>query len=128
AAVSLARIGINRPDNLRWTKAALDWIFRRLRDTDDLIRDGLHAPDWTVMPTKWTYNTGAPIRAYVEYHRLTGDKAALESAQRLARAAVDPTKRLYDGRVHDPNRRFWYDSGFFVHHLAEGLLALYQVT
>ncbi len=128
AAVSLARIGVNRQANLRWTRAALDWIVRRLRDTDGLIRDGLHAPDWTVMPTKWSYNTGVPIRAYVEYHRLTGDKAALEAAQRLARAAMDRTKPLYDGLVRDPNRRFWYDSGFFVHHLAEGLLALYRVT
>jgi hypothetical protein len=80
------------------------------------------------MPTKWTYNTGATILAHVEYYRLTLDKAHLEEATRLARAATDRTKRLYDGAVQDPNKRFWFDSGFFVHHLAEGLLALYRVT
>jgi uncharacterized protein YyaL (SSP411 family) len=128
AVVSLARIGVNRKANLVWTKSALDWLTHRLLDTDDLIRDGLHAPNWTVMPTKWTYNTGATILAHVEYYRLSLDKTHLEEAQRLARAATDRTKRLYDGVVQDPNKRFWFDSGFFVHHLAEGLLALYRVN
>ncbi|HZP84238.1 MAG TPA: glycoside hydrolase family 76 protein [Chthonomonadaceae bacterium] len=128
AALGLARLGVNRQANLRRAEAALDWIVRRLRDTDGLIQDGLHAPDWKVMPTKWTYNTGAPIRAYVEHHQLTGDKASLEEANRLARAATDRTKRLYDGLVRDPERRFWYDSSFFVPHLVEGLLALCRVT
>lgn len=128
AAVNLARIGVNRKANLDWTRSALAWITRRLRDTDDLIQDGLRAPNWTVDRTKWTYNTGAPIRVHVEAYRLTKDKRHLEEAKRLARAATDRSKRLYDGMVSDPERRFWFDAGFFVHHLAEGLLALYRET
>lgn len=128
SAIGLARIGVNRKKNVQWAGDALDWIVRRLRDTDGLIQDGLHAPDWSVMQTKWTYNTGAPIRAYVEHYQLTGDKNSLEQAKRLAAAATDRNKRMYDGLVRDPNLRFWFDSSFFVPHLAEGLLALYKAT
>ncbi len=128
AALGLARLGIHRASNIAWAQSALTWLQRHLQDKDGLIRDGLQAPTWTVMPTKWTYNTGVPIRAYVEHYRLTHDPASLEAAKRLARAATDRNKALYDQLVRDPERRFFYDSSFFVHYLADGLLALYRVT
>ncbi|MCW3054900.1 MAG: hypothetical protein JWN14_4070 [Chthonomonadales bacterium] len=128
AAISLTRLGIDRAATLAMCRAALNWTSTHLRDTDDLIQDGLHSPDWAIMTTKWTYNTGALIRAYVDLYRFTGDRTYLNEAKRLAKAATDRSKRLYDGLVQNPEHRFWYDSSFFVPHLAEGLLALYRET
>lgn len=118
---------------VQWGYSALDWVWCKIRDPqDNLVRDGLRLGDgvWTIMSTKWTYNTGIPIRAYVEHYRLTGDQTSLSRAKTLADAAVNRNlKPLFDGLVTDPNRNFWYDSTFFVQHLlADGLLELLRVT
>ncbi len=126
AGIGLCRIGIDRSLTLAMCRAGLGWISANLRDTDDLIQDGLHAPDWTLKKTKWSYNTGAAIQANVEAYRFTGDRTLLNEAKRLAAAAIDRNKALYDSLVKDPDHRFWYDSSYFVPHLAEGLLALFR--
>jgi hypothetical protein len=128
AAFRLARAGIRRDFYVRWGRSALEWVMTTMRDKDGLIRDGLRPPDWSVVATKWTYNTGVPIHAFVEHHRLTGERASLDAAKSLAAAAMDHTKRLYDGLIQDPASRFWYDSCFFVPYLVDGLLKLYKVT
>lgn len=128
AAFRLARTGIRREFYLRWGRAALEWVMTRLQDKDGLIRDGLRPPAWKMIEPKWTYNTGVPIHAFVEHHRLTNDHASLERARRLAGAAIDRNKRLYDGLVQNRDIRCWYDSSFFVPYLADGLLKLYAET
>lgn len=128
AAFRLARCGIRRDYYLRWGREALEWVMTHMRDTDGLIRDGLRPPAWTIVETKWTYNTGVPIHAFVEHYRLTKEPESLETARRLADAAMDRNKRLYDGLVQDPANRYWYDSSFFVSYLVDGLLKLYSVT
>ncbi len=127
AALLLARAGLEPDRNIARARKALAWIEDRLLDRDGLVRDGLYAPDWSMMETKWTYNTGVPIRAYVELYRLTKDPQAIDKARRLAAAATDRTKPLYDQLVRDPDKRFWFDSGYFVHYLADGLLQLASV-
>jgi hypothetical protein len=129
----VGRNGFDRDFNVGWGHAVLEWIWTTIRDPqDDLIRDGLGptADGWEILPVKWTYNTGVPMRAYVEHHRLTGDGGSLSRAVRLADAAIDRgLKPLFDGMVEDPARNFWYDSTFFVHHLmADGLLEVVRAT
>ncbi|MCX7046821.1 MAG: hypothetical protein NTX50_15205 [Candidatus Sumerlaeota bacterium] len=128
AALFLARAGVDRQKNTEWARALLLWIRDRLQDSDSLVRDGLSAPDWKVNSTKWTYNTGAPMRGWVEHYRLTKDRASLDEARRLAVAATDRSKRLYDGVPRDPAQRFWYDSSFFVPNLVDGLVAFHRET
>ena len=112
---------------LQWGTGALNWIMTRLRDTDQLIMDGFRA-DGSLLPTKWTYNTGVTIRALVERYRATGDKADLANAQLMGRAAIDHRGALFDGLVTNPDKRFWYDAAYFVHYLADGLLRLREAT
>ncbi len=128
AALTLARAGRNASFNIAWGASALSWIWTRLRDTDGLILDGLKAPNWAVMTTKWTYNTGVTMRAYVEHYRLTKDPESLKKAAQLAAAALNHTSRLYDGLVSDPGKRCFYDHTYFVHFLLDGLLQVSQAT
>jgi hypothetical protein len=128
AAFRLARAGVRREFYTKWGRSALDWVMTTLRDKDGLVRDGLRPPAWSVVETKWTYNTGVPIHAFVEHYRLTGDNAGLEAARSLAAAATDHSKRLYDGLVENPANRYWFDSSFFVPYLVDGLLKLHAVT
>lgn len=128
AALTLARAGWNASFNISWAGSALSWIWSRMRDTDNLILDGLKPPDWTVMPTKWTYNTGVTMRAYVEHYRLSKNSSSLTNATTLARVALDHTSRMYDGLVNDTTKRCFYDYTYFVHFLLDGLLQVRQVT
>ena len=140
AALAAFRLAEYYPDRpwfdrsfmVQWGFNALDWVWTKLRDEDNLVRDGLR-PDnggWTIMDVKWSYNTGVPIRAYVEHYRLTDNQSSLSRARTLALAAINrDLKPLFDGRVTDPNRNFWHDNTFFVQHLiADGLMEILRVT
>lgn len=127
-ALALARHGVDRYANVRLARELLQWVRDKLVDTDGLVRDGLAAPDWRIMDTKWTYNTGVTLRAWTDHYLLTRERGSLSEARRLASAATDRTKRLYDGLVRDAARTFWYDSSFFVQTLVDALMQLSVVT
>ena len=110
-----------------WAKRALDWV-RARSAPNGLIRDGVK-DDGSEMSTLWTYNTGVPIRAALEYARQTGDRQYRTWAVRMGNAAIDRTQApLYDGAVADPAKRYWYDGTYFVHYLVDGLRALSRET
>ena len=127
-AILLAKSGVQRERNLKWGGQALDWLYEHLRDSDNLFFDGFRSPNWTLSKTKWTYNTGAPIRAYVEHYRLTKRPESLVRAKTLAKAANDRNLAFYDSIPKNPEHRFFADSSFFVPYLIDGLSALYDVT
>lgn len=129
AALMLARAGKNVAANTQWGQDLLAWLRAHLLDkADNLYYEGLQSPTWAVMESKWTCNTGVPMRAYVEHYRLTRSKDSLMHATRLAQAALDHNRRLYDGSASNPNQRCFHDSSFFVHFLIDGLLHVRQVT
>lgn len=110
-----------------WAKKALDWI-RSLSLPNGLIQDGVKQ-DGRVMSTVWTYNTGVPIRAALEYARQTGDASYLRWAERLGCAAINSNLTpLYDGATPEPAKRTWYDGTYFVHYLVDGLRELSRAT
>jgi uncharacterized protein YyaL (SSP411 family) len=119
----------NRIENDAWAKRALDWIRAKLSAPNGLIYDGFRSPTFSRMNTIWTYNTGVPIRAAVEYARQTGDSTYRDWAVKMGNACIDRTQSpLFDGAVNDPNDKYWYDSTFFVHYLVDGLRALSLAT
>ena len=95
-ALLLAKTGVHREQNLRWATISLDWLYTHLKDSDDLYFDGFRSPNWDVSKTKWTYNTRAPIRAFVEHYLLTKNQTSLERAKTQAKAATDRNKSFYD--------------------------------
>ena len=128
AALVLARAGVNTKFYTDWGLTVLTWLSTHLQDADGLIMDALTPPKWEVRRVKWTYNTGVPMRAYVEHYRLTKNPASLAMATKLARAALDKNKGLFDQKVKDPAKRPFWDGTYFVHYLADGLLQVSQVT
>ena len=110
-----------------WARRALDWV-RTHAAPNGLIRDGVK-DDGTEMETIWTYNTGVPIRAALEYARQTGSRKYREWAVRMGDAAINRTQApLYDGAVADLSKRYWYDGTYFVHYLVDGLRAMGRAT
>lgn len=131
AAGALAALLIGRTHdrkaNQEWAKRALAWI-KGLSQPGGLIQDGLK-DDGTLLPTVWTYNTGVPIRAAVEYVRQTGDKDTRAWAIRMGDACLDRKQSpMFDGAVTDLNKRYWWDGTYFVHYLVDGLRELSRFT
>jgi len=128
AALEMASAGIERKRYIEWTEALMDWLMRRLQDSDGLICDALEPPNWNVRRVKWTYNTGMAIHVHVVLWRMTRSKARLEAARAMADAATNRSGALYDSLVKDPDKNHWFDSSFFVPYLAEGLVELSRAT
>lgn len=111
-----------------WAKKSLDWIKTKLSQENGLIQDGIKQ-DGRIMTTVWTYNTGVPIRAALEYAKQTGDKQARAWAVKMGDAAINRSySPLYDGAVANMDKRYWYDGSYFVHYLVDGLRALSLAT
>jgi uncharacterized protein YyaL (SSP411 family) len=128
AAGALAALLIGRPKDRPWAKRALDWIRLDVSAPNGLIRDGMK-DDGRIMPTIWTYNTGVPIRAAVEYARRTGDQTYRKWAIRMGDAAINRSiSPMYDGAVKDPSKRYWYDAVYFVQYLTDGMRTLSLAT
>ncbi|RYG69115.1 hypothetical protein EON80_10395 [bacterium] len=128
AALMLARAGVNVSFYTKWGHEVLTWLTTKLLDNDGLIMDALTPPNWEPRRVKWTYNTGVPMRAYVEHYRLTHAPQSLIMATRLAKAALNRDGALFDSKVNDPDKRFYWDGIYFVHYLVDGLLHVAQVT
>jgi hypothetical protein len=128
AALMLARAGVNAKFYTRWGHELLTWLMDNLQDKDGFVMDALIAPDWKPRRVKWTYNTGVPMRAYVEHYRLTRDVKSLEIATDLANRTTGRFGPLFDGKVDDEAKRFYRDGTYFAHYLIDGLLQVSQVT
>ncbi len=129
-ALAALRVGKWRhdPEDLMWAKRALDWIRSELVSPQGLICDGFSSPSYRMNRTTWTYNTGAPIRAALEYAEQSGDSSYRDWARDLGDAAIDRSKAMYDGAVKNPKHKYWYDATFFVQYLADGLRQLTLAT
>jgi hypothetical protein len=128
AALVMARAGVNAEFNTKWGHDLLTWLSDHLIDPDGLVMDALIPPNWEVRGVKWTYNTGVPMRAYVEHYRLTQSPDSLQRASAMARAAIDQSGALFDAQIKDVANRQYWDGTYFVHYLVDGLLRLAEVT
>jgi len=128
AAMMLARAGVERDFYTQWGHGVLNWLTSNLMDTDGLIMDALEGSSWKVRRIKYTYNTGVPMRAYIEHYRLTGSRESLGMAEKMAKGALDVNGQLFDQTVHDPAKRAYWDQNYFVHYLADGLLQVAQTS
>lgn len=128
-AALLAAKTHDNAENRAWAKRALDWVRTRLSAPNGLIYDGFRSPGFERMDTIWTYNTGVPIRAAIEYARQTGDSSYKAWAIEMGNAALDRSQcPLFDSAATNPGNRYWFDGTYFVHYLVDGLRALSQDT
>lgn len=102
---------------LTWARTILTWLKANLQDpSDSLYWDNLDATDGKIGRAKFTYNTALVIRANALLFQLTGDKAALAEARRVADAALK--------HWADPITSRFGDDALFNHLLAESFLTL----
>jgi predicted alpha-1,6-mannanase (GH76 family) len=128
AALLIAKTHAPGP-NRQWAKRSLDWIRTKLSAPNGLIYDGFRSPNFERMNTIWTYNTGVPIRAAVEYSRQTKDVSYRKWAIRMGDACLDRTQSpMFDGGVTDLSKRYWYDGIYFVQYLVDGMRSLSLAT
>jgi predicted alpha-1,6-mannanase (GH76 family) len=73
----------HRSAYLSWARRMLGWVDRCMLAPDGLLWDHLDL-DGTRDETHWSYNQGTAIGANVLLYRLTGEQAALRSAEKLA--------------------------------------------
>ena len=130
AAMMLARAGVDTAHYTQWGLSLLDWLKTNLTDADGLVMDAMEKSGdvWKARTIKWSYNTGVPMRAYIEHYRLTKSADSLAMAEKLARAAIKRDGALFDQTPHDPDKRFYWDGTYFVQYLVDGLVHVAATT
>lgn len=101
-ALELYRATAN-PHYLRWGSRMYRWVTHCLQGSDGLYADHFDGHG-TVDGRTWSYNQGAMIGTAVRLYQVTGRRMYLQSAQRLARAAL----------AHYTADRFAGEPGCFV--------------
>ncbi len=102
-AVQLAEItkGKTRAQYLDWAKREERWFLSSgMINADSLVNDGLDASCKNNGRTPWTYNQGVLLTALAGMHQLTGDQAALDTANKIT-AAVSAHLTDEKGVLHD---------------------------
>ncbi len=95
-----------------------------LDKSDYLVRDGTQISDHGkehINGMKWTYNTGTTLTGYSLLYTFTKNPQHKEIADKLADAALDRNRSLFDRDYPDKEKRYWRDPSYFVQLLIEGL-------
>ncbi|KAA8910675.1 glycosyl hydrolase family 76-domain-containing protein [Sphaerosporella brunnea] len=108
-------------DLLQFARNCSDWVVNELSEESGLIKDGAGGG-----PT-WTYNTGTALYTVCLLQQFRAEEELAQRAYRLAEAAVDRGKSLFDQSNPSVEHRYWWDSTFFVQLLVEGLVEFVQV-
>jgi uncharacterized protein YyaL (SSP411 family) len=104
---------------LETTKRLYAWTRAHLQDEDGLVFDSIATADGAINRQKFTYNSATLIRAACGLYLASGEKAYLEEAQRVARAAELRFVRQRDGVIGG--------AGKLGVKLVETFLAMYEV-
>jgi hypothetical protein len=122
SAVCCLRLAKYRKDEapalIDQAKKIVDWTIGALQDDDGLFDDRMVVATGEVKRGKLTYNSALMLRALLGLHRATGEKAYLEQARRIGRAAdwfLD-AKGIYR------------DAPRYCHFMIEADLDLYRTT
>ncbi|MDM7831611.1 GH92 family glycosyl hydrolase [Cellulomonas edaphi] len=89
------------PGDTTWlarSQTGWDWLTASgMINAKGLVNDGLTADCTNNGGTVWSYNQGLAIGAGLELHRATGDAEPLQTAKRLADAAIGSSALVADG-------------------------------
>jgi hypothetical protein len=80
-------------------KRLYDWTRAHLQDADGLVSDSISVPDGKVDGRKFTYNSATLIHSACLLYGVTGEKAYLDEARRVAKASEKRFVRARDGAI-----------------------------
>ncbi len=93
------------------------WTTRRLQAPDGVFYDNIKTASGQISKATYTYNTGTMLQANVLLYQITGSRAYLKEAQRIARAG----RALFFKNGRLPSGNYWFNAVFF-----RGYEALYE--
>jgi rhamnogalacturonyl hydrolase YesR len=98
AAMALYRLD-GEQKYLATAKRLYDWTCAHLQDRDGLVFDSISVPEGNLNRAKYPYNSATLIRAACALYAITHEKAYLDEAQRIARAAEKRFVQQSDGII-----------------------------
>lgn len=110
-----------------FAKLCLEFVWAKLKDSDDVIMDGVGRDNSCIDVTKYSYNQGTTLNGYCQLYKFSGEKEWLDRATVLANAATDRGKTLFDRDYKDYNKRFFHGNLYFGQLLIEGLAAYVDI-
>lgn len=87
------------PGYLETARQLYDWTRQHLQDADGLVFDSIRVPSGSIGRAKLTYNSATLLRAACLLYQITGDKAYLVEARRIAHASEKRFVRTEDGII-----------------------------
>ncbi|RPA96474.1 hypothetical protein L873DRAFT_1811333 [Choiromyces venosus 120613-1] len=109
--------GKNEEELIAFARGCVEWVLDQLQVESGLIMDGVGGG-----PT-YTYNTGVPLHLLCLLQELAPTPDLPAKAEKLAAAAIDNTKSLFELTVQKVEFRFWWDNTYFLQLLIEGLIS-----
>ncbi|CUS10899.1 unnamed protein product [Tuber aestivum] len=103
---------------IAFARQCVQWVLDELQLDSGLIMDGVGGG-----PTYTSYNTGVPLHAICLLQELDPTYDLAAKAGKLAAAAVDKEKSLFELTVANVEYRFWWDNTYFLQLLVEGLIS-----
>ncbi|KAG7858168.1 hypothetical protein KL919_003426 [Ogataea angusta] len=107
---NFARLCVNFIEQILWDKS------------DNVLMDGVAYDSDVIDKTKWSYNTGNTLSAICMLYQYDRDPQWADKARKLAEAATDRGRTLFDRDYDDWNKRFWHGPSYFIQLLVEGLV------
>ncbi len=126
SALAALRVLKHSPDKARtyipYIEKCLGFNISILLDKSDyLIRDGTGEKDFiSINNMKWTYNLGTTLSGLSLLYKVSNNPRHREIADKLADAALDRSRALFDRDYYDYEKRYYHDPSYFIQLLFEG--------
>jgi rhamnogalacturonyl hydrolase YesR len=109
------------PQYLGHAQRINEWVVETLLDkSDNLFWDAKMISDGRINQTKWSYNAGFMIRAWLKLYKATNDEAYLQQAKATLTAAEIKWFNAQTGALKDP--------GYFAFTLIDSWYDLYDIS
>ncbi|GMM27789.1 hypothetical protein DAMA08_005050 [Martiniozyma asiatica (nom. inval.)] len=105
----------------QFARLCLNFIWSKMIDNDNCVMDGVGMDSDVIDRNKYTYNQGMTLKAVCLVWQYDQDKEWIEKAKKLAEAATDRGRTLFDRDYPDYSKRYWHGSTYFGQLLIEGL-------
>ncbi|KAH3669260.1 hypothetical protein OGAPHI_001381 [Ogataea philodendri] len=106
-----------------FAKLCVNFIWELMLDKgDNIVMDGCAYDSEGIDRSKYSYNTGNTLTAICLLYQYDKDPQWQDKAKKLAEAATDRGKTLFDRDYDDWGKRYWHGPSYFIQLMIEGLV------